>query len=82
MSAKYHKREMTIELKISDCNYIETVTPKQAQEILEVSKQRISQIVATNVIPMHRIAGQIVFRLDDVLRYKENRQVGAPKKES
>ena len=82
LRAKYHLRENTIELKMSDCAYIETLTPKQAQDILEITKQRVSQIVATNVIPVHRVAGQIRFRLDDVLLYKETRSVGAPKKEN
>ena len=61
--------------------YVETVTPSQAMEILNVSKQRISQIVATNAIPVRIVNGSPVFLLGDVLRYKENRRVGAPRKD-
>lgn len=60
--------------------HIPTVTPKEASEILDVSKARISQIIETQTIPTHEICGKTVFILSDVLEYKKNRKVGAPKK--
>lgn len=60
---------------------IETVTPVEASEILETSRQRITQILNDDIIPSHIVNGKPVFKLDDVLEYKENRSVGRPKRE-
>ena len=60
---------------------VETVTLVKAAEILEVSRQRASAIAQTGVIAPKRVNGQTVFILDDVLKYKESRKVGAPPKE-
>ena len=60
---------------------VQTVTLSQAAEILEVSRQRASAIAQSGVIAPKRVNGQIVFVLDDVLKYKESRKVGAPPKE-
>ena len=60
---------------------IETVTPVEASEILETSRQRITQILNDDIIPSHMVNGKPVFRLDDVLEYKENRSVGRPRKD-
>ena len=58
----------------------ETVTPVQAAKILDVSKQRISQIVQEQIIPVHMVNGSPVFLLADVEEYSQNRSVGRPKK--
>lgn len=81
MTAKLETLESTITLAIEDFAYVESVSPKDAQEILDVSKQRISQIVASNIIPVRIVSGSPRFLKEDVLRYKESRSVGAPKKE-
>ena len=60
--------------------YYETITPVQAAKMLEVSKQRISQIVQEQIIPVHIINGSPVFLFDDVEKYSQNRTVGRPKK--
>ena len=61
--------------------HIETVTFSQAAELLEVSRQRVSTIAATNVIKPVLIDGQQRFVMSDVLKYKHERKTGAPKKE-
>ena len=60
--------------------YRETVTPMQAAQMLDVSKQRISQIVQEQIIPVHTVNGSPVFLLADVEKYSKNRTVGRPKK--
>ena len=62
--------------------YIETISTVEAMEILDVSRQRISQIVNDNVIPSHIVNNQPVFILSDVLQYKENKKPGRPKKDA
>ena len=78
----YDARTNTIAVSMKNFEYMETVSPKEAQEILNVTKQRISQIVASSIIPVKIVAGLPRFLRDDVLRYKETRCVGAPKKEN
>lgn len=60
--------------------HVPTVTLTETAEILEVSRQRVSTIAQTGVIEPKTINGQTVFLLDEVLEYKENRKVGAPRK--
>lgn len=61
--------------------HIETVTQVEAAEILDVSRQRVSKIAADGVIKSYTICGMRVFKLDDVLEYKQSRKVSAPSKE-
>ena len=58
--------------------FIPTMTQAQAAETLDVSRQRISQIVKNDVIPHHDLNGTVVFESNDVLEYKRTRKVGAP----
>lgn len=58
--------------------HIETVTPSEAAEILGVSKQRISQIIQNQTIPVHMVCGSPVFLKSDVVSYSQTRKVGAP----
>ena len=60
--------------------HIETLTREQAQKILGVTHQRITQIIKDEIIPVHYVNGQPVFVADDVYRYRDNRKVGAPRK--
>ena len=62
--------------------HVETVTIGEAAEILEVSRQRASAIAATNVIKPVLVNGQQCFIKSDVLKYKQERKPGAPKKEA
>lgn len=65
-------------MRKSPFNYIETISTSEAAEILNVSKQRISQIVANQTIPVHIINGVTVFVKSDVVEYAQTRKVGAP----
>lgn len=60
--------------------HIETVTLTEAAELLEVSRQRISTIAKDGTIPPKTVNGQTVFILSDVLKYRDERKVGAPRK--
>lgn len=62
-------------------NYVETVTINEAADILKVSKQRISAIAKNETIPTYQVSGKTVFKLSDVLKYKNLRKVGRPNKE-
>ena len=59
---------------------IETVTFSEAAEILDVTPQRITQIARDNVIRAYNISGKHVFLKHDILEYRDNRKVGAPRK--
>lgn len=76
---KIHGNAITIPLELF--NYIETVSFKEAEKILEVSQQRISKIAKDNVIPTYKVNGKKCFKLSDIIRYKNLRKVGKPTKE-
>lgn len=63
-------------------NFRETLTLGQAADLLGVSRQRISQIAHTGVIPVKMVADEQRFLTSDVLRYKRERKVGRPRKEA
>ena len=63
-------------------NFRETLTLGQAADLLEVSRQRISQIAHTGMIPVKMVADEQRFLTSDVLRYKRERKVGRPRKEA
>lgn len=81
LQMKIDRMDNTYQIPIDNFAYLESVTPSQAVEILEISKQRISQIVSNNTIPVRIVNGLPVFLFDDVMRYKETRKVGAPRKD-
>ena len=56
------------------------VSQSDAADFLGVSRQRVNAIAAKNVITPRIVNGQTVFRFDDVLKYKDTKKVGAPKK--
>ena len=58
--------------------HIETATPYDLIDLLQVTRQRVTQIVQNEVIPVHHVNNLPVFLLSDVLEYKKNRKVGAP----
>ena len=60
--------------------HIAIATFQDAAKILDVSRQRITQLAKDGVIEVHDVCGKSVFLLDDVLKYKETRKVGAPRK--
>lgn len=60
---------------------IETLTPVQAADYLDVSRQRIDQLAATNKICQRYVNGSPVFLKSDVVEYKNNRKNGRPRKE-
>jgi len=75
-------RDKNLIIPLDKFNYRETLTLGQAADLLEVSRQRISQIAHTGVIPVKMIAGEQRFLTSDVLRYKRERKVGRPRKEA
>lgn len=60
--------------------YYPIVEFKDAAKILKVTPQRITQLARDEIIPVHDVNSKSVFLLDDVLKYKETRKVGAPRK--
>lgn len=60
--------------------HIETLSREQAQTVLNVSHQRITQIIKDETIPVHYANGQPVFVASDVYHYRDTRKVGAPRK--
>lgn len=81
LQMKIDRMDNTYQIPMEYFTYMKTVTPSKAGEILDVSKQRISQIVADNTIPVRLVNGSPVFLLSDVAHYKDTRKVGAPRKE-
>lgn len=69
---------MVYSINAETFKHLDTVTPAELVEILGVSRQRVSQIVQDEVIPVHHVNGSPVFLMSDVLEYKKNRKVGAP----
>ena len=63
-------------------DFIETVSMSEAAEILGVTRQRMSAIAANDTIPAKTANGQTVFKLLNVLKYKETRKTGAPRKDA
>lgn len=82
LQMRIDKMDNSYQIPAEYFTYMKTVTPMQAGEILKVSKQRISQIVADNTIPVRLVNGSPVFLLSDVAHYKDTRKVGAPRKEN
>lgn len=76
---KIYGNGITIPLELF--NYVETVTIPQAQKILDVSRQRAYKLAKSGKIPVYRIGNKQVFKLADVLRYKNNKTVGRPNKD-
>ena len=52
-----------------------------AKDILNVSKQRVHQIVKDGIIETHEIAGVLFFDKSDLERYMKTRKVGRPAKD-
>lgn len=57
------------------------INTTEASHILNVTRQRMTQIIKNDVIPHTTIAGHVMFSREDVLSYAQNRKVGAPPKE-
>lgn len=76
---KIHGNAITVPLELF--GYVDTVTIKEAAEILGVSIQRASKIARDDVVPSFRLGNQTYFLKRDILKYKEFRKVGAPIKE-
>ena len=80
VSAKWDKVANTYVIPVEMFRFVETVGTSELAEMLDVSRQRVSQIVNDNVIPSHIVNNQPVFILSDVLQYKENKKPGRPRK--
>lgn len=51
-----------------------------AAKILDVSKQRISQLVKDGIIEIYNVYGLPFFKLTDIENYAKTRKVGRPAK--
>lgn len=51
-----------------------------AAEILDVSKQRISQLVKDGILEIYNVYGLPFFKLTDIENYAKTRKVGRPAK--
>lgn len=78
----YDKFMECYEVPIGFFNFVETMTLGEASSILNVSRQRMTQIAQSEVIPPKTVNGQTVFIKSDVLKYKETRKPGAPRKDA
>lgn len=76
---KIHGNAITIPLSMFE--YIETITPKEAENLLDISRQRMNKIIKDNIIPTYQLNNKKVMRLSDVLRYKQLRKAGRPTKD-
>ena len=56
----------------------DTISMTEAAELLNVSKQRVSQIANDGIVPVKTINGQKVFLRSDISNYADTRKVGAP----
>ena len=57
------------------------VSQTAAAYILGVTRQRVNQIVKQELIKPIQIDGRYYFKREDVLKYKEKRKIGAPRKD-
>lgn len=62
-------------------HFTETLTLSEAANVLDVSRQRMTQIAQNEVIPPKTVNGQTVFLTSDVLQYDKTRKPGAPRKD-
>ena len=51
-----------------------------AAKILDVSKQRISQLVKDGILDIYNVYGLPFFKLNDIENYAKTRKVGRPAK--
>lgn len=58
-----------------------TMTPAEAADMLQVSRQRIDQLTAAGKLCQRYVNGSPVFLENDVVEYKGNRKNGRPRKE-
>lgn len=76
---KVHGNAITIPLELFD--YVELMTVGQVADFLEVSHQRVSQLLSIGRIPCTKVGGKRMVRLADAIRYKQLRKIGRPSKE-
>ena len=76
---KVHGNAITIPLELFE--YVDMVNGSQAAKILNISHQRISELAKNDRIPYTLINGVKMFRRDDIMRYKNSRKNGRPRKE-
>ena len=56
------------------------ISQMEASYILGVTRQRINQLIKNETIKALQIDGKWYFERQDVLDYKKNRKIGAPKR--
>lgn len=61
--------------------HVETLDVKETCDILEISRQRLSQLVNANTLHPIYIGSSQHFVYEEVLNYKKRRKTGRPKKE-
>lgn len=66
---------------IYDLQHFKTMTPAEAAEMLGVSRQRVDQLASAGKLCQRYVNGSPVFLEADVLKYKDSRKNGRPRKE-
>ena len=72
------KKARSFVIPASCFDRLDVISMTEAAELLDVSKQRISQIANDGVVPVKSVNGQKMFLRSDILKYAEVRKVGAP----
>lgn len=68
-----------ISLPLGEFDYVELMDSQDAAMMLHVSRQRISQLVDTDVLKPIYLGKTQYFSKEDVLNYKKERKPGRPK---
>lgn len=70
-----------IMLPLKMCEPIKVINAQETCMKLHISRQRLSQLVNTEMLHPIYLGNSQYFVLDSVLEYKRNRKVGRPKKD-
>lgn len=68
-------------IPLKELKRIYTLSPSEAAQELEVTRQRIDQLVKSKKLHPAYIGQEMVFLEDDVIEYKSKRKNGRPRKE-
>lgn len=71
----------TLSIPLSAFERVETMNVKETCDTLEISRQRLSQLVANDILIPFYIGDSQHFRTADILEYKQNRKTGRPRKQ-
>lgn len=81
MRFKVDMLENSITVPLEYFKHFEMVSPVEAAGMLDITRQRMTQLMDDEIIPAVFIGGRKLVKRDDVISYLESRTVGRPKKE-